>query len=362
MNLRYLEQSIRHIATGAEIFLNRLLGREFIHVDSDTISIEISSACNLKCRICAYEKKITPTVSMEDRMFFDCVEQSVALGFDKFDLTPCTGDVFMDKHIFDKLDFLERHPKVHGYSFFTNMSIPTHEQLDSLMKQKKLTAMTISIYGHDEESFIGITKSTPKVYQRLIANLETILAQKSWPFLLDFGFRSTFDAPNKGSGELMELLGKFQKLGISVNSSHGLFNNWGGIISQDDVSGLNMKIMPANKKYKSGACAKLFDTPQITATGIVNACSCRDANATLRIGDVNVTPLENIISVENTEYMRIIDEQQAGIFRPVCLSCDYYRSVYHKPKNYRQENIPTQTISEFLIQLKTHRTGSEIDL
>ena len=357
MNLKYLEQGARNALIGAEIIINRRLGREFIHADKGAMSIEISSACNLKCRFCAYEKKVTPVVSMENGMFFDCVNQSVSLGFDTFELTPCTGDVFMDKHIFDKLDFLDRHQKVRGYSFFSNLCVPTHDQLGALMKLKKLTALTVSIYGHDEESFIAITKSTPKVYRRLIENLETMLAQNNRPFSLSFGFRSTFDVPGKNSSELMELLSKFQKAGVSINSSHGLFNNWGGLVSQEDVSDLNMKIMPSNKKYKSGACAKLFDTPQITATGIVNACSCRDANAMLRVGDVRVTPLENIISVENAEYMQIIDEQQAGKFRSVCASCDYYRSVYHQPKNYRRKNIPTQTISEFMSNLKGDRTG-----
>lgn len=355
MNLRYLEQSVRHVLIGAETIINRLLGREFIHVDLGAMFIEISSTCNLKCKFCAYEKKLTPKISMSNEMFFDCVNQSVDLGFDRFELTPCTGDIFMDKHIFEKFDFLERHQKVSGYSFFSNLTIPTHDQLILLMKLKKLKALTVSIYGHDEESFIAITKSTPKVYQRLIENLETMLVQSNRLYSLGFGFRSTFDVPIEDSSELMELLSKFKQTGVAVNSSHGVFNNWGGIISQDDISGLKMKIVPANKKYKLGACAKLFDAPQITATGVVNACSCRDVNATLKIGDVREMPLKNIISIENTEYMRIIDEQQEGKFRPVCESCDYYRSIYHQPKNYRRENVPTQTISEFLTQLRSNR-------
>lgn len=355
MNLKYLERRFQHVVHGAEIIVNRLLGREFITVDLGSMSIEISSVCNLKCKFCPYEKKVTPKVVMSNEMFFDCVNQAVDLGYDRFELTPCTGDVFMDRHIFEKLDFLDHHPKVSQYSFFSNLTIPSHDQLMQLTKLKKLVGLTVSIYGHDEKSFIDITKSTSKVYERLISNLKMLLAQKSIPFALAFGWRSTGDVPNKDSSEIMELLGTFKKAGARFNSPHGVFNNWGGLISQDDVAGLNMKIMPGNKKYKSGACVKLFDSIQITASGIVNACACRDVNSTLRIGDIRVMPLKKIISAENEDYMRLIEEQQSGKFRPVCDGCDFFRSVYHQPSNYRRGKIPTQTIPEFISKLRNDR-------
>jgi len=352
MNLNYLERRFKHIAVGVEIVVNRLLGREFIKVDLGTMSIEISSICNLKCRFCAYEKKLTPKIIMSNEMFFDCVNQSVDFGYDRFELTPCTGEVFMDKHLFEKLDFLEHHPKIIGYSFFSNLIVPSHAQLMQLMKLKKLTGLTVSIYGHDEKSFIDITKSTSKVYDRLISNLNMMLAQNNRPFSLSFGWRSTGDVPNNDSSELMELLGKFRKAGAHFSAPHGVFNNWGGMISQDDVAGLNMKIVPDENQYKSGACVKLFDSLLITASGIVNACSCRDANFSLRIGDVRTTQLKKIISGDNDVYMRLIQEQQSGKFRPVCNGCDFYRSVYHHTTNYRRNKTLTQNISEYFIKLR----------
>ena len=39
--------------------------------------------------------------------------------------------------------------------------------------------------------------------------------------------------------------------------------------------------------YEGGACVRLFTTVQVMATGIVNGCACRDADATLRLGDLN---------------------------------------------------------------------------
>jgi MoaA/NifB/PqqE/SkfB family radical SAM enzyme len=352
MKLRILERAVKNVAVKAEIFVNRRLGREFIPAEIGVFNIETSSACNLKCRFCAYEKKSSAKVSMSNDTFIDTLNQATELGFRRFHLTPCTGDVFMDKHVFEKLAFMDAHPKVDGYHFFTNLTIPTHEQLLRLMSHKKLERLTISVYGHDEESFVAIAKSSPKIYRRLIANLETVLEHLGrWPFSVSIGFRSNFDVPKKDSSEVMRLLSKFRQAGVGVHSSHGVYNNWGGYISQKDVEGLNMHIVDGASVHHSGACVKLFDAVQVMATGVVNACSCRDVDATLKIGDVQDKPLKEILSARNAEYVRIIEEQQAGNFRPVCKGCDYYRSIYHQPKNFRRHNVPTQSVQTFMRKL-----------
>jgi sulfatase maturation enzyme AslB (radical SAM superfamily) len=352
MKLRLVEKVIRNAAIGVEIFFNRRLGRQFIPLDLGAFSIEPSSVCNLKCRFCAYEKKTSPRVSMSNEMFRDAIEQAIGMGFTRFHLTPTTGEVFMDKHLFDKLIFLDANPKVCGYHFFTNLTIPSREQLMQLQQLKKLERLTISVYGHDEKSFLAITRTNAKIYQRLVTNLQTVLLHVGrWHFPISIGFRSTFDVPARDESELMNLLTGFRKAGVGVHSSHGIYNNWGGHISQSDVPDLNLYIIPTKGPRKSGACVKLFDAVQIMATGIVNACCCRDVDATLRIGDLREKPLAEIISSTNPEYIRIIEEQQEGKFQPVCKSCDYYRSIYHQPTNYRRDLIPVQSLRQFLNSL-----------
>jgi hypothetical protein len=134
----------------------------------------------------------------------------------------------------------------------------------------------------------------------------------------------------------------------------GVYNNWGGYISEKDVEGLDMHINSTETTFKYGACEKLFNV-QVTATGIVNACACRDVDTTLRIGDVRTTPLADIISPDNPEYMSIIEEQQRGEFRPICRSCDFYKSIYHHRSHYRRDGIATMTLEEFKKQIDARR-------
>lgn len=348
MRFRVLATIIRNAIVRMEIMANRVLQREFIPAGAGVFHIETSGACNLKCRFCAYEKKTTPKVSMPNDLFFDCVEQAVRLGYTRFDLTPSTGDVFMDKRVFDKFAYLDGHSKVEEYSFFTNLTIPKTEMLVRLMPLRKLRQITVSVYGHDLKSFVAITKSTEQMYRRLLNNLETLLALKDrCRFDIAVGFRSTFDVPGDDASELLKILRRYMEAGISVRPSHGVYNNWGGYITQADVEGLDMHITSTELTYKFGACVKLFDSVQVMASGVVNACACRDVDATLRIGDARKERLADIISARNAEYMRIIDEQQAGKFRPVCAGCDFYKSIYHQRSEYRRVPTPMVSLRQF---------------
>lgn len=345
MKWRILEKSLKNELIKIEIFVNRLLKREFIPVELGAFNIEPSSACNLQCRFCAYHKRQTPKISMNNEIFFVGIQQALELGFRRFHLTPCAGELFMDKKIFEKFAFLENHPQVISYHFFTNFTLVDADKLTKLIALKKLERITISIYGHDQNSFIAITQTNIKVYQKLINNLKNLLNHlQQLPFKISFGFRSVFNVP--AQSELVILLNEFKQLGIHIHESHGIYNNWGGYISKDDVANLDVHIL-SDQNFKLGACVKLFDSVQITATGIVNGCACRDVDSNLRIGDLRKIPLKEIISIKNTAYMKIIEAQQQGNFLPVCKSCDYYRSIYHQPKNYRRGKVKTQNLDNY---------------
>ena len=359
MNPFVIAKSAKNALSKVEINVNRMMGRELVPVETTILNIETSSLCNLECVFCAYVKKHSPKVSMKDAFFQNCVEQAVGMGFTQFELTPCTGDVFMDRHIFNKFQFLDGHGDVDAYRFFTNFTIPNRSKVERLLSLKKLKNLTVSIYGHDLASFIAITKSTETVYNRLVANLKTLLElldQKK--FNLDIGIRTTNDAPRKPVSEVMELLERFRERGVRPRRAH-VYNNWGGFVTQADVAGLDIAVTSGDTMYKGGACAHLFTTYQIMATGIVNGCACRDVDASLRIGDLNEAPLHKILSPDNPTYMALIEEQQRGEFRPVCKSCDYYKSIYHMRMSRRKDGSQFQNIEEFKDRLRV--TGTQAD-
>lgn len=339
----------QNVFKSAAIDFNRWRGREAVPLGEDLLCIEVSSTCNLNCCFCAYPKKTSPKVSMAGDFFFDTVRQALDMGFRHFQLTPCTGDVFMDRHLFDKLDFLDAEPRVAGYQFFTNFTVPDADDIARLMRLRKLSSVHVSLYGHDLASFQAVTKATEKVYRRLLQNLDTLhglMAERR--FGLEFSVKSTRGAARKARSDLMTSLDRFRRAGIKVRPSSGLYNNWGGMVTQQDLRGLDMEIKGAELVHKAGACTLLFNQVQVMATGVVNGCACRDAEASLAIGDLNDQPLAEILSPRNEAYMNLIAEQQRGEFRPVCQSCDFYKSIYRPVTGRRRRG---GSIADFKAEL-----------
>jgi hypothetical protein len=350
LDRRLLVKSVRNMRNAVMTHINRRMGREFIPGPRTALSLETSSICNLDCCFCAYPKKQSPRVVMSDDFFRNCVSQALDLGYNEFDLTPCTGDVFMDRHLFNKLAFLESEPRVKVYSFFTNFTIPKTSHIEALHQFKKMGGLAVSIYGHDLPSFKDITKSTDVVYSRLVRNLEVLLRMKEKHGLqVFFILHPGADSLRGRSSEVLTMLDRFKQAGCAVNIQKGLYNNWGGYVTNDDVKHLPIKIIGPDMIHKNGACVRLFTAVQIMATGIVNGCACRDTDATLRLGDLNKTPLRDIVSSRNPAYMELIEEQQKGMFRPVCRSCDFYTSIYYKSRSYAGTKL--QTIDEFKASL-----------
>jgi MoaA/NifB/PqqE/SkfB family radical SAM enzyme len=351
MNPHVVAKSAKNMLARVEINFNRLVGRELVPLQTKILNVETSSLCNLNCVFCAYSKKSSPKVSMTDAFFKDCIEQAVAMGYTQFELTPSTGDVFMDHHIFNKLEFLDGHPATEAYHFFTNFTILKRRDIGRLLRLKKLTKLTISIYGHDLSSFIAITKSTAKVYERLRGNLESLLALLGKRrFQLDFVVRTTRDAPRHPDSNVMKLLERFREHGVHIRRSH-VYNNWGGYVTQADVQGLAIDITGTETVYKRGACSLLFADYQVMASGVVNGCAARDVDASLQIGNLHKAPLREILSPNNPAYMRLIEEQQRGEFRAVCKSCDYYKSIYHMRRKLRKDGTQFQSIEQYKVRL-----------
>ena len=116
---------------------------------------------------------------------------------------------------------------------------------EKLFKYKKLTHLGISIYGHDQNSFINFLKGTADSYKILIRNLEFFykkLNNSVYNFKIDIGNRTSKDYNlSNSNSDLYIILKKLSNLKNIEYSKNHSFNNWSGIIKEEDVKDLNVK-------------------------------------------------------------------------------------------------------------------------
>ena len=326
--------------------INKFLKKEYILPAVQRINIETTSICNLNCGFCAYEKRDLdshPRTTMSNEFFSNCLSEVANLGYTRIGLTPTTGDAFMDKGFIDKLKILESNDLVEDCYFYTNFIPCSETQIESLFSIKKLFLLAISIYGNDEESFCRFTKGNSVSYKRLISNLNflsDLLDNNNLHFEIRIhqrckeGFYLSED--NNELSRAIKNLANKDKVSISHTYTH-IYDNWGGKVSQDDVEDYGIEIK--NKHYrKVGPCTMIFSRLNVGANGTINACHVRDADYTLKIGNIKEKPLKEILSSKNDKYLEIIEAHRSGNLPDVCKSCDIYHSIYENPGEERENS------------------------
>ena len=345
-----------------KMVLRKILNIQYIPDIFNNINIETSSVCNLGCRFCGYTKRDEnryPFKVMSDEDFNLNVKQAEIYGFKNVGLSPVSGDIFMDKNISNKLNILEN-ANIEGYYFYTNFIATNLVQIDNLFKYKKIKFIGLSIYGHDEKSHIKIAQSNSVSYLRLIKNLGYLynkIKVNNFNFTISIDQR---DAKNfnlyKDNSELSIVIKKI--IGLKNKNIKYEFetnyNNWGGLIKKKDINGLGIDLNDENK-FKVGACSLLFSRLIIGADNTVNACACRDANYSLRIGNTKKNSLREIISIRNKKYQEIINNHEKGHYPEICKSCDFYTSIYSKKHNLGlvAVNKPKIKLNDFYKILKS---------
>ena len=340
--------------------INYFRKKQFIPDILEHINIESTSVCNLKCKFCAYDKRDlneVPLQSMGIEFFKNITNQCLELGYRNFGLTPVTGDIFMDKNIADKLSYLETLDKLTGYYFYTNFIAITDSKIVKLFEYNKLTNLGLSIYGHDEESFIKFSKGTKNSYKVLLRNLNffyNYIKEKKYNFKIELTQRTSKNFNLEESSSDLSII--LKKLRAEKNVEYDIsssFTNWGGLVTEDHVSDLDINFQTELTK-KTGSCSLIYSRLSIGADGVVNACACRDANFSLQIGDLKKDNLKKIISYKNDKYKNLINNQEKNNFSDVCSKCDFYRSIYEKssPTWYlKEKETNVYSLAEVIQQL-----------
>jgi radical SAM protein with 4Fe4S-binding SPASM domain len=265
------------------------------------------------------------TMSMED--FRAVVDDYIAMGGHHVSLTPIVGDPFVDKFLFERLDYLMSLDRVTGISFYTNAILMTREKSERLLGYASKLHVHVSWGGFDAETWntiMGVAKFE-EARDAVLAFLE-LKDQTRSPMRFTLALR----CPDSNcKGELFERIDSYRKRGLVEIAGMTDYDSWAGMIAPEALEkvGLEPRTMP----YKRGACELLFTKPVVLADGRVNACACRDVEAELIVGDIHRDKLSKIWAGEAIS--ELIERHERGDYPDVCKRCTYFVSVYNSRKS-----------------------------
>lgn len=129
---------------------------------------------------------------------------------------------------------------------------------------------------------------------------------------------------SNNAGELYDYFKACKRDGLLQLTWMGAYDSWSGQIKAEDLRAVGLE--PRAEPARRGPCHRLLTSPVVLADGRVNACACRDVEASLIIGDITHRPLSEVLS--GPELRELVDAHARGEFPEVCRRCSYYDSIW----------------------------------
>jgi MoaA/NifB/PqqE/SkfB family radical SAM enzyme len=149
------------------------------------LRIETVNFCNNDCIICAYGDQTRARKHMSRAVFEKTLDDYRDMGGGYVSLTPLVGDVLLDRHISERIDYLRKCDFVSGIGFTTNAAMAhrfNNQELETIVGP--LQRLSISIYGLDQEEYEAMARK--RTYRRMLEGIRRIVNAASVPVSLEF--------------------------------------------------------------------------------------------------------------------------------------------------------------------------------
>ena len=261
------------------------------------LGIEIINVCNFNCYFCGSQFTENHQI-MDNDKFFSILDNAKKVGVRHLDLTPIDGELFVDRHILEKL---ERALQDFSVEFFTNFGLcyPHIQDKLKILQNKYDLHIKISDYGDgDKEVFKKFTRTT----------------DKEW-----YTYRDNLDYANK-----INLKKHLVYRGINYNFDCG-------ILDKDEIDD--------NMAPKSGVCIFQF-TPRLHMNGDLVYCLCGESKVSptdeMVIGNIYEESFEEVYL--SKKRLKIFKDQIKEIYNVSCSSCEVFESGSGFINTYKMYN------------------------
>lgn len=290
------------------------------------LKFETTNTCNANCIFCGYQYQDREKGVMPLELYKRAIDEYAAMGGTSIGLTPVVGDPLVDPHIVERIRMAVDTKQITDICLYTNGILLNKKNTVDELLLSGLNTLYVSTAGFERGMFERVYRS--KKYDDLLAGVSRLLRRNKElgePVTIVLEFR-----PDKAIEEVLndKDFVEHVKEHIPEKRISWLtgFDSWGGMITEDQLSGtMRMAAVPGIKRRP---CARTF-TAMVMWDGAIRACSCRFKAGCFddhMVGDINDgRTLESVWKGQPVRDLRrtFVNDQ----LRPGCQSCSWYEPI-----------------------------------
>jgi hypothetical protein len=287
------------------------------------VTIETINICNNDCIICPYSSQTRKKQMMSLELFAKAIADYAAIGGGSLGLTPMTGELFLDKHLPERLEMLAAQPTIGPLSAITNGStVHRFNDRELVGLIEPFERIAISIYGLDADEYLAMTRKP--TYERMLDGAARLL-KLGGTKRVSIGLRQLKRRPAEEVKGWVEQLA--DRAGVPAGEiRHAAtlsYVNWAFFdISRPLPHDAGWVPLVVNKTQ----CALPLVSAQILSDGTVTFCGCMDfdAHSSLVLGNIADKTLRELMSGDKVRTLMNWADNGVPDF---CKTCTAHRPI-----------------------------------
>ena len=301
--------------------------------------LDITNRCNAKCVWCP-NPDLTNVGAMSMDVYRKIINDFGSRGgvvtFGTF------GEPLMDKHMQERIEYLNRFPKIHKVEVLTNGFFLNEKIVPILLENN--VGVDISLDELDRQTFEDVKKmSFDVVCENIIAFLKAN-SKMARPVPINIRIKTLKTVEETMEQELFKIIASHD-CSIVLNSiDDNIISNWAGKLDKDnfikeyEISTKN-KTRYTHKRFNQtnvAPCTQLWKWMVVYWDGSVVLC-CADMFSQTTVGDLKTHSITEIWNSPNMKKYRdqMVKRQRFDI--ALCQDCDIHLS-WHNLKEYYDDN------------------------
>ena len=307
--------------------------------------IDTTNRCNAKCVWCP-NPDLTNVGSMDMDVYRKIIDdygpRGGVLTFGTF------GEPLMDKHIKERIEYLQRYPEIHKIEVLTNGFFLNDNVIPVILDNG--VGVDISLDELDKKTFEDVKKMSFDVVSKNIVTFLELNSQAAYPVPVNIRIKTMKTVEETMRQELFKIITSHDCSVVLNSIDDNIISNWAGKLDKESFLQeyeipKTSKTQFTHKRFNQtniAPCTQLWKWMVVYWDGSVVLC-CADMFSQTIVGDLKS---DSISEIWNGSKMKNFRNQMVGRKRfevPLCQDCDIHLSwhnlkeYYDKGGNFRED-------------------------